>query len=234
MLIPGTPVEPAPVTECVLVQFDVELADRGSRIARQAVESSASVLPFRSIPMSLAAFAIAATALAFTPGPGIAYVVARTVAGGRAEGVASCFGTALGGMLHVAAAALGLSLLLAQSATAFAVVKYVGAAYLVYLGIRLVLRKDGALLIETVAAQGARRAFAEGIVVEALNVKQLVVLGSVCVMLNTLADVVAVMAAHRLLRSEAARAARARLLTRASGITMVGLGAWLALARRDA
>jgi threonine/homoserine/homoserine lactone efflux protein len=255
MLIPGTPVEPAPVTECVLVQFDVELADRGSRIARQAVESSASVLPFRSIPMSLAAFAIAATALAFTPGPGIAYVVARTVSGGRAEGVASCFGTALGGMLHVAAAALGLSLLLAQSATAFAVVKYVGAAYLVYLGIRLVLRKDGALLIETVAAQGARRAFAEGIVVEALNVKtalfflaflpqftspdspvapQLVVLGSVCVMLNTLADVVAVMAAHRLLRSEAARAARARLLTRASGITMVGLGAWLALARRDA
>src|SRR5262245_12814067 len=74
-------------------------------------------------PMSFLAFLLAASVLALTPGPGIAYVVARTVAGGRAEGLASCFGTALGGMLHVAAAATGLSLLVAQSATAFTVVK---------------------------------------------------------------------------------------------------------------
>ncbi|HQW39105.1 MAG TPA: LysE family transporter, partial [Usitatibacteraceae bacterium] len=80
--------------------------------------------------MSLLAFAIAATVLAVTPGPGIAYVVARTVAGGRPEGLASCFGTGVGGMLHVLAAALGLSILVAQSAAAFTVVKYLGAAYL--------------------------------------------------------------------------------------------------------
>jgi len=205
--------------------------------------------------MSYLAFAIAAVALAITPGPGIAYVVARTVAGGRAEGLASCFGTAIGGMLHVLAAALGLSLVVAESAVAFNLVKYLGAAYLVYLGIRLLLRRDQALTLNPVSSQGARRALLEGIVVEALNVKtalfflaflpqfvspseslvlQLVLLGSICVALNTLVDVVAVFAAHRLLKSDAARAARARLLTRLSGVTMLGLGAYLALARREA
>lgn len=201
------------------------------------------------------AFAIAAVVLAITPGPGIAYVVARTVAGGRSEGLASCFGTGIGGMLHVLAAALGLSLVVAQSAVAFNLVKYVGAAYLVYLGIRLLLRKDQALTVEAVASQGVRRALFEGIVVEALNVKtalfflaflpqfvsptepllpQLVLLGSICVALNTLVDVIAVLAADRVLQSGAAHAARARLLTRVSGVTMLGLGAYLALARREA
>jgi threonine/homoserine/homoserine lactone efflux protein len=204
-------------------------------------------------PMSLLAFALAALLLAVTPGPGMAYVVARTVAGGRSEGYASCFGTGLGGMVHVGAAALGLSLLIAQSALAFNVVKLVGAAYLVYLGIRLLLRKEQGFAVGTIPAHGARRALLEGIVVEVLNVKtalffvaflpqfvapseplapQLVLLGSVCVALNTLADVVAVSAAHRLLASGAARAARARVLNRVSGATLLGLGAWLALARR--
>ena len=208
--------------------------------------------------MSLLAFTVAAIILAITPGPGIAYVVARTVAGGRSEGLASCLGTGVGGMLHVLAAALGLSLIVAQSALAFNLVKYVGAAYLIYLGIRLLLRKDDALAIDAktqVASQGARRAFFEGIFVEALNVKtalfflaflpqfvapgeplapQLVLLGTICVVLNTLVDVVAVFAAARLLKSDAARAARARLMTKVSGVTMLGLGAWLALARREA
>ncbi|HKZ05173.1 MAG TPA: LysE family translocator [Methylomirabilota bacterium] len=203
--------------------------------------------------MSFLAFTIAAVFLAITPGPGIAYVVARTVAGGRSEGVASCFGTGIGGMLHVLAAALGLSLIVAQSAMAFNLVKYLGAAYLVYLGIRLLLRRDHPLTVPPVAARGARRALFEGIVVEALNVKtalfflaflpqfvapsqplapQLVLLGSICVALNTLVDVIAVYAADRLLQSNLARAGRARLLTRASGVTMLGLGTYLALARR--
>lgn len=205
--------------------------------------------------MSFTAFLVAAIVLAITPGPGIAYVIARTVAGGRAEGLASCFGTGIGGMIHVGAAALGLSLIVAESALAFTLVKYLGAAYLVYLGVRLLLRKDPDLQLTPLAAQGARQALREGIAVEALNVKtalfflaflpqfvppagplvpQLVLLGSICVMLNTLADVVAVFAAERLLDSAPARAARARLLTRLSGTTMVGLGAYLALARREA
>ena len=205
--------------------------------------------------MSLFAFLVAAILLAVTPGPGIAYVVARTAAGGRSEGLASCLGTCLGGLLHVLAAAFGLSVLIAQSALAFNLLKYLGAAYLVYLGIRLWLRREPAAAVETVTPQGARRALVEGIVVEALNVKtalfflaflpqfvdpgaalvpQLVLLGSICVALNTFVDVVAVFAAHRLLGSGVARAARARVMTRISGTTMIGLGAFLALTRREA
>ena len=158
-------------------------------------------------------------------------------------------------MLHVLAAGLGLSLVVAQSAVAFNLIKYLGAAYLIYLGIRLLLRKDPTLTVEPVASQGVRRALFEGIVVEVLNVKtalfflaflpqfvsptepllpQLVLLGSICVALNTLVDFIAVFAADRLLQSDAARDARARLLTRMSGATMVGLGTYLALARREA
>jgi threonine/homoserine/homoserine lactone efflux protein len=205
--------------------------------------------------MSFVAFLIAAVVLAVTPGPGIAYVVARTVAGGRREGLASCLGTGVGGLLHVLAAALGLSLIVAQSAAAFNLVKYLGAAYLIYLGIRLLWRQDQTFTVDAVASQGAYRALFEGVVVEALNVKtalfflaflpqfvalgeplvpQLVLLGSICVALNTLVDVAAVFAADRLLKSGAARAARARLLTRVSGFTMLALGAYLALARRQA
>ena len=205
--------------------------------------------------MSLIAFTFAAVILAITPGPGIAYVVARTVAGGRREGLASCLGTGIGGFLHVFAAALGLSVIVAESATAFNLVKYVGAAYLLYLGVRLLMSKAQPPAVETVAPQGVRRAFFEGIAVEALNVKtalfflaflpqfvstseplapQLVLLGSICVVLNTLVDVVAVFAADRLLKSDTARAARAKLLTRVSGVTMLALGAYLALARREA
>ena len=196
---------------------------------------------------------MAAAVLALTPGPGMAYVVARTVAGGRQEGLASCLGTGLGGMLHVLAAALGLSVLLAQSALAFSLIKYVGAAYLVYLGVRMLMQKAPEGDSTPVSPQGARRAFAEGILVEALNVKtalfflaflpqfttpaepllmQLVLLGSICVALNTLVDVMAVLGAQRLLKSGLGRSARARLMTRASGLTMIVLGAWLALSKR--
>jgi threonine/homoserine/homoserine lactone efflux protein len=204
--------------------------------------------------MSFVAFLIAATVLAVTPGPGIAYVVARTVAGGRAEGLASCIGTGLGGMLHVVAAAVGLSVLVAQSAVAFTVVKFVGTAYLVYLGVRMLLRKQEDADPQAVSPQGPQRALFEGIAVEALNVKtalfflaflpqfvapgeplvpQLVLLGSICVALNTAVDVIAVLAAHRLLDSSVARAARARLMTRVSGATMIGLGVFLATAKRQ-
>jgi threonine/homoserine/homoserine lactone efflux protein len=200
-------------------------------------------------------FLLASIVLAITPGPGIAYVVARTIAGGHREGLASCFGTGVGGMLHVLAAVLGLSVLVAESALVFSLFKYVGAAYLVYLGLRLLLRKEPHSPPPAVAPSGARRAFLDGILVEVLNVKtalfflaflpqfvvpaeplipQLVLLGSVCVALNTLVDVVAVFAAQRLLESSTAGATRARLLTRVSGVTMISLGAALALARRNA
>src|SRR3954468_20733364 len=102
-------------------------------------------------------FLAAAIVLALTPGPGIAYVVARTAAGGRAEGLASCIGTALGGMVHVGAASLGLSALLLRSAIAFSAVKYVGALYLIYLGVRLLLKTPTRGQTPSVVASGARR-----------------------------------------------------------------------------
>ena len=200
------------------------------------------------------AFLLAALVLAMAPGPGIAYVVARTAAGGRAEGLASCVGTGLGGMFHVCAAALGLSLLLAQSAAAFSVVKYVGAAYLLYLGVRLLMSKSPAASGPVVAG-GVRRALLEGILVEALNVKtalfflaflpqflvssspavpQLIVMGTVCVVLNTLVDVAAVLGAARLLRSEVVAQRRARILSRASGVMLVSLGLYVAASKRGA
>ena len=201
------------------------------------------------------AFLIAAVILALTPGPGIAYVVARTAAGGRAEGLASCIGTAAGGLLHVGASALGLSVLLVQSANAFSIVKYVGAAYLIFLGLRLLLSKAPGAHIPPVPALGLRNAVRDGALVEAFNVKtalfflaflpqfvvpgqavalQLVVMGTICVVLNTLVDVVAVLGADRLLLSEPARKRRERALTKASGLAMVGLGLYVAVARRGA
>ena len=199
-------------------------------------------------------FLIAAFVLAITPGPGIAYVVARTVSGGRKEGLASCIGTGLGGLIHVMASALGVSLIIAQSAFAFSVVKYVGAAYLFYLGFRMLFSKNAAPMVGEISPQGVRRAFLEGIAVEALNVKtalfflaflpqftnpieplmpQLVLLGSICVVLNTLVDVLAVLGANRLLTASAKRAQRERMMVKTSGITMLGLGTYLALAERN-
>ena len=198
-------------------------------------------------------FWIAALVLALTPGPGLAYVVARTAAGGRGAGLASCIGTGLGGLLHVAAAATGLSLLLAESATALSVAKWVGAAYLVYLGVRMLRAKPSPEVAVTAPIGRARGALVEGIVVEALNVKtalfflaflpqfvsdgspvgvQLVAMGCVCVALNTLVDVAAVFGAARLLGADGFGQQRARRLNQASGVTLIGLGVTLAASRR--
>lgn len=204
--------------------------------------------------MSLIPFLLAAGLLAITPGPGLAYVVARTVSGGRAEGLASCLGTSLGGLVHVLASSLGLSLIIAESAMAFNLLKYIGAAYLVYLGVRILRSKETQIVVSSIPSQGSRRALIEGVAVETLNVKtglfflaflpqfvsreeplvaQFVLLGCICVALNTLVDIFAVFAAHRLMKSDIARTARAKLMNRLSGGTMIGIGAFLALARRE-
>jgi threonine/homoserine/homoserine lactone efflux protein len=201
------------------------------------------------------AFLLAATLLAITPGPGIAYVVARTVAGGRAEGVASCFGTAIGGMVHVVAAALGLSLLIAQSAFSFSIVKYLGAAYLIYLGMRMLASREQSTQLTPLQRAGMRIALRDGMIVEALNVKtamfflafipqfvsadhalipQFIVLGTTCVVLNTTVDLFAVVAASSFVSSGTVRAARERLLRRVSGVTMLCLGCYVAFAKREA
>src|ERR1700688_1541172 len=111
----------------------------------------------------------AAVMLAISPGPGIFYVLARTLAGGRKEGVESALGTLFGGLFHVFAAALGVSAILAASAVAFHTVKYAGAAYLVWLGIRMIRTRNAELTVT--AAAPSRNAFRQGILTEALNPK---------------------------------------------------------------
>src|SRR6267378_8293405 len=111
----------------------------------------------------------AAVGLAITPGPGIFYVLARTLAGGRREGIHSALGTFFGGLFHVFAAALGVSAILAASAVAFHTVKYAGAAYLVFLGIKMIRSRNAELPTETSAPNG--NAFRQGILTEALNPK---------------------------------------------------------------
>src|SRR4030081_4119484 len=103
-------------------------------------------------------FFIAALVLAVTPGPGIFYVLARTLAGGRREGILSSLGTFAGGMFHVLAAAIGISAILAASAVAFHTVKYAGAAYLMWLGIRMIRTRNAEMPAQTAApAQGSFR-----------------------------------------------------------------------------
>src|ERR1700742_5004395 len=93
-------------------------------------------------PTSFALFCLASIALAVVPGPAVTYIVTQSVDKGRRAGLASACGVASGGLVHVAAATLGLSALIASSATAFTVVKLVGAVYLIAVGIRRILSGD--------------------------------------------------------------------------------------------
>ncbi|HEU0337099.1 MAG TPA: LysE family translocator [Gaiellaceae bacterium] len=124
-------------------------------------------------PAAYAVFLGAALALLVVPGPAVLYIVARSVHQGRRAGLASVLGIHVGTLVHVLAATVGLSALLASSATAFTVVKLLGAAYLVYLGIRtLAGRGDrGVEASPSGPTRGRRRDFAEGIVVNVLNPK---------------------------------------------------------------
>jgi threonine/homoserine/homoserine lactone efflux protein len=119
----------------------------------------------------LGLFAAAALALAITPGPAVLYIVTRSLSQGRAAGVVSCLGVALGGLFHVLAATLGLSAVLATSAMAFGVVKYAGAAYLVWLGIRKLRSPAVAFAGPAADDPSLVRAFREGVVVNVLNPK---------------------------------------------------------------
>lgn len=197
-------------------------------------------------------FLTAALLLAIAPGPGMLYVLARSLAGGKREGVLSALGTFLGGMVHVFAAALGLSIILAKSALAFAAVKYLGAAYLCFLGVRMILdaRRHNANADTLLAAsRPARNPLWQGVATEVLNPKtalfflsfipqfvnhssghiflQFVMLGTISVSLNTTADLIVIGMAGPLgerIRSSAVFRRRQRTVT---GAIMIGLGTYL-------
>jgi threonine/homoserine/homoserine lactone efflux protein len=193
----------------------------------------------------------AALLLAVVPGPGMLYVLTRSLHGGRREGVLSSFGTAVGGSVHVIAAAFGLSAILAASSLAFTVVKYAGAAYLIYLGVRMLLEKLEPDLHADIRTRG--NPFTQGVITEMLNPKtalfflsfipqfvepsqgnvtlQFMVLGGISVVLNTSADLIVTFFAGPLgerLRSSKRWQRRQRVVT---GSAMIGLGVYVAVKR---
>jgi len=196
-------------------------------------------------------FLTAATLLAVSPGPGMLYVLARSLRGGRRVGLASSFGTATGGMAHVIAAGLGLSAVLARSASAFLIVKYAGALYLIWLGMRALLAKSATPpeTAPTVDTPRAGSPFWQGVATEVLNPKtalfflafipqfvshdaplmpQFLLLGAISVALNTSADVLVVMLAVPLQRRVGASALWRRRQQQASGLALIGLGGYVA------
>ena len=200
----------------------------------------------------LVAFITAAAIFAFIPGPGILYAAAQTMAGGRSAGLLGTLGLALGGYLHVIAAAAGLSVVFHAVPPLYGAVKLLGAAYLVWLGISMIRAKaTGGNGAPVVARKSGKRAFVEGITVEMLNPKtamfflaflpqftdpaaalpvwaQFMILGSVVNLIFALADVAAVLLASSVV-TRLGRANRIqRTVQRLGGGIMVALGMRLA------
>ncbi|MFI9553830.1 LysE family translocator [Nonomuraea endophytica] len=198
---------------------------------------------------TLALFAVATLAILVVPGPAVLFIVTRSVAQGRAAGMVSVLGVHAGSLVHVAAAALGISALLAASATAFTIVKFAGVAYLLFLGVRKLLSKPREEEAVEFPVQSRRRMFWEGFVVNVLNPKtaifflaflpnftspetgpigpQILLLGAIWVVLGLASDGVVALAssalAGRMRRSIKAR----RRLDVGSGVIYIGLAALL-------
>lgn len=120
---------------------------------------------------SLGLFVIAALVLLLTPGPAVLYIVTRSIDQGRRAGLVSVLGVHVGTLAHIFAAAAGLSALLAASATAFGVVKYLGAAYLIYIGVRRLQDRRTIATGTPAPPKRLRRAFVDGVIVNVLNPK---------------------------------------------------------------
>jgi threonine/homoserine/homoserine lactone efflux protein len=203
---------------------------------------------------TLLLFGAAALALIVVPGPAVLYIVAQSIDRGRLAGFVSALGIATGGLVHVTAAAIGLSSLLVSSATAFNAVKYAGAAYLIGLGLWTLVRRPEEPSIEIPRERKLSRRFWQGVVVNILNPKtalfffaflpqfvdpgkgsaalQIGVLGLVFVVLAVTCDTMWALAAGT--ASERLRGSRRFLGVQryVSGSVFVGLGALTAVAKR--
>jgi len=204
---------------------------------------------------TLLLFASAALVLAAMPGPGQFYVAGRTLASGRGDGLASCMGTAVGGFVHVAAGAIGVSTLIMASATAFTLLKVAGGLYLLYLGFQTWRAADAPLQLEAGTSRSdAWRAMRQGVLVEATNPKtaafflalvpqfidptrggiaaQFALLGLISIALNTGMAVLVVGLASTVRRRIAGQATALRRLRQGSGAILASLGVALLLTRR--
>lgn len=199
-----------------------------------------------------ALFLGAALVLALTPGPGIFYVLGRTLHGGRREGVLSSLGTFAGGSVHALTAALGLSAILMTSAIAFEVVRYAGAFYLVYLGISMIRNRRADTTAQNKEIKPHRQ-FLQGVATEVLNPKtalfflsfipqfvspagghmtlQFLILGAISVSLNTAVDLIVVGFAGALARPLTQNRKFIERQRTASGLGMIGLGLYVAASK---
>jgi threonine/homoserine/homoserine lactone efflux protein len=198
-------------------------------------------------PATLLVFALAASVLVAIPGPNHIYIVTRSIAQGRRIGLASAFGVETGTLVHISAATVGLSALVASSAVAFDTLRYAGAAYLAYLGIRALLRDDAIELDGGAAPPSARRAYLDGVLVNVLNPKvalfflaflpqfvdpargatstQILVLGLVVFAIATTSDVIYALAAGALGGWLRSRPAFVRVQRYVTGCVYLGLAA---------
>jgi threonine/homoserine/homoserine lactone efflux protein len=199
-------------------------------------------------------FVVASVVLLLTPGPAVLFIIARSAQQGRTAGLVSVLGIHLGTIVHILAAAVGLSALIVSSALAFAIVKYLGAAYLIWMGIRTLMAKDARPEMPVVPAEPLHRAFRDGFVVNLFNPKtaifflaflpqfvdparsalhwQILILGLTFMGLGILSDgifaLLAGAAGDVLRRSRRLQ----RLLRWFSGTSFIGLGVTAALATR--
>lgn len=200
----------------------------------------------------LIAFFVSTALFAFVPGPAMLYAAARTLAGGRRAGLMAALGVHVGGYAHVVAAAMGLSVLFHAVPIAYLVVKLTGAAYLVFMGWRLVAGHAADPESET-GIGAPKRAFVQSVFVEMLNPKtaifflaflpqfvggtsapvwvQFLILGTITNMMFSVADLIAVLGASHILASLRSSPSLGRWLRRVAGSLLIGLGARLALDR---
>ncbi len=201
-------------------------------------------------------FLVAAVLLNLSPGADHVFILTRTIAQGRLAGFLSSWGVCTGAMIHVLAAAFGISAILAASATAFTMVKLAGAAYLIWLGVRALRAKGLALSADTAATPpaGAWTIYRQGVIVDLLNSKvavffmaflpqfvderlggatwQMVTLGAVVIAVALMWETALIFGAGALSRRLRTRPAIARWINRVSGVTFIGLGVKLAVERR--
>jgi len=197
-------------------------------------------------------FAVAAFALIVIPGPAVLYIVSQSVGQGRAGGLAAVLGVEIGAFVHVAGAALGVSAILASSATAFSVLKLAGGAYLIVLGIRRLLERDSESQLVTGRTRPLPAIFRQGVIVNALNPKtalfflaflpqfvdpdkghvglQAAILGVVWVLIATVCDAVWAIGSGSLVGLLRTSARARRIERRASGGILIGLGVLATLA----
>ena len=199
----------------------------------------------------LSLFTSVALILVFIPGPNTLYIIARSIQQGRKAGIVSSLGVQVGTMFHIAAAAFGLSALLLSSASAFNVVRYVGAAYLIYLGVKTLLAKESIEPERPLRRTRLSRVFSQGVIVNVLNPKtalfffaflpqfidvargavamQIILLGAILICFGTLSDSIYALAAGSIGNRLRGNSRLLRTQRYFAGSVYLGLGAATAL-----